>query len=175
VGSSVCLSIMALFLIVSAPPVQAQDDPLQGSHDGWDQNIATISLMTGVDPLLPTYTECIRQGDQTGGVYNPYLLQLESLELHPGKFESFGTSMSEVNVLLQFAGFGYHLIGAENINGWTEGSFDNVARAFAMTPQWDTDGIFMNYIGHPYMGSTLCHWVGSDLEVGCWACAEIVF
>jgi len=68
--------------------------------------------------------------------------------------DSLGAALSEVNVLLQLAGFGYQMIGAENINGWIEGSFDNVGRAVTLAPQWDTDGIFMNYIVHPDMGAT---------------------
>jgi hypothetical protein len=151
---SSCLFVTALFLLESTPSAQAKQEALHASVEGRGKDPATISLMRGKYPVLPSYVECIRQLEKQGKTLPPYQLNLDYIGKSATKIEAFGASLSEVNVLLQFAGFGYQMIGAENINGWTNGSFDNVARGFTTSPQFDTDNFFMNYIGHPYMGST---------------------
>jgi hypothetical protein len=146
--------MILLFLLTPAISAQGQQEVLQHSPLEKGKDPITISLMRSGSSILPSYAECISQLENQKGTIYPYQLHLEYGDVQASKIEVFGASLSEVNVLLQFAGFGYHMIGAENINGWTEGSFENVFTAFTTTPQWDSDGVFMNYIGHPYMGST---------------------
>ena len=74
-------------------------------------------------------------------------------ELLSSKTNAFYSALSEINILLQFAGAGYHFVGPENINGWSPGSFDNISRGLSTTPQWDSDNFLINYAGHPYAGS----------------------
>ncbi len=146
--------VTALLLLASTHSARANQEVPLLSPEGMGNKPRTISLLSSSYSLVPSYGACISQLEKQRGIIYPHQINLIYRDMQVNKFEAFGASMSQVNVLLQFAGFGYHLIGAENINGWTHGSFENVSRAFGITPQWDTDGIFMNYIGHPYMGST---------------------
>jgi hypothetical protein len=149
-----CLLATSLLLLGSELSAQAKQEALQPLVVENGQDPVTISLMSGEYSIYPSYVECSRLLETEGETPPRYQLNLDYRTRPMTKIEAFGASLSEVNVLLQLAGFGYQMIGAKNINGWTKGSFDNVARGFTITPQWDTDNFFMNYVGHPYMGST---------------------
>ncbi|MEW6444293.1 MAG: DUF3943 domain-containing protein [bacterium] len=85
------------------------------------------------------------------------VLHLQPTWLVPGgplwKSDSFFSALSEIDALLQLAGAGYHFMGPENINGWSEGSYAHIREALHSKPEWDTDNFFLNYVGHPYAGS----------------------
>ncbi len=145
-----CASLACANLVYASvddvPDVKEAGEPFQGA--------GSAPVVQGSRSGLPGYPVRIPLLREDGRAFDLKRIGPRYEDIREQKIKAFLSSMSEVNVLLQMAAGGYNVIGPGNINGWSEGSFDNIARAFSTVPQFDTDNTFQNYIGHPYMGTT---------------------